>query len=115
MQVLNPSSSGTSSIICVVGARPNFMKIAPIMAALNALKPHLKVTLLHTGQHYDVAMNEQYFDALGIPSPDINLEVGSGSHAVQTAEVMCRPPFWLSVMSTQLLHVPWSPVKKGFL
>lgn len=90
MQVLNPSSSGTSSIICVVGARPNFMKIAPIMAALNALKPHLKVTLLHTGQHYDVAMNEQYFDALGIPSPDINLEVGSGSHAVQTAEVMCR-------------------------
>ncbi|MFZ6814875.1 non-hydrolyzing UDP-N-acetylglucosamine 2-epimerase [Undibacterium sp. Rencai35W] len=90
MQVLSPNQHGPSEIICVVGARPNFMKIAPIMVALNALKPHLKVTLLHTGQHYDVAMNEQYFEALGIPSPDINLEVGSGSHAVQTAEVMCR-------------------------
>jgi len=75
-------------ILCVVGARPNFMKMAPIMAAL--APPQFKPILVHTGQHYDVAMNQQYFDALGIPSPDINLEVGSGSHAQQTAEVMKR-------------------------
>lgn len=78
----------TRSIMCIVGARPNFMKIAPIMAALQALGPKLNVTLLHTGQHYDVTMNHQYFEALGIPSPDINLEVGSGSHAIQTADIM---------------------------
>jgi UDP-N-acetylglucosamine 2-epimerase (non-hydrolysing) len=90
MTIFRTQPSAPFSIICVVGARPNFMKIAPIIAALNKLKPALEVTLLHTGQHYDVAMNEQYFEALGIPSPDINLEVGSGSHASQTAEVMVR-------------------------
>lgn len=78
------------SLLCVVGARPNFMKIAPIMAALDKLEPKLTITLLHTGQHYDAAMNDQYFKALGIRQPDINLGVGSGSHAVQTAEVMRR-------------------------
>ncbi|TAN77799.1 MAG: UDP-N-acetylglucosamine 2-epimerase (non-hydrolyzing) [Gallionella sp.] len=78
------------SILCVVGARPNFMKMAPIMAALGDLEPKLAVSLVHTGQHYDAAMNHQYFEALGIPQPDTNLEVGSGSHAVQTAEVMRR-------------------------
>jgi UDP-N-acetylglucosamine 2-epimerase (non-hydrolysing) len=77
-------------ILCVVGARPNFMKIAPIMSALACHAPAIAVTLLHTGQHYDVAMNQQYFDALGLPAPDINLEVGSGSHAYQTAQVMLR-------------------------
>ncbi|MGC2049684.1 MAG: UDP-N-acetylglucosamine 2-epimerase, partial [Gallionella sp.] len=66
------------------------MKMAPIMAALSDLETKLAVNLVHTGQHYDVAMNHQYFDALGIPQPDINLEVGSGSHAAQTAEVMRR-------------------------
>jgi UDP-N-acetylglucosamine 2-epimerase (non-hydrolysing) len=66
------------------------MKVAPIMAAFGALEPRVEVKLVHTGQHYDVAMNHQYFEALGIPSPDINLEVGSGSHAQQTAEVMKR-------------------------
>lgn len=76
------------SLLCVVGARPNFMKMAPIMAAFAALEPKVDVKLVHTGQHYDVAMNHQYFQALGIPDPDINLEVGSGSHAVQTADVM---------------------------
>ena len=88
----NPTSSVQSlrSILCVVGARPNFMKMAPIMAALAALEPKVNVRLVHTGQHYDVAMNHQYFEALGIPDPDINLEVGSGSHAEQTAEVMRR-------------------------
>jgi UDP-N-acetylglucosamine 2-epimerase (non-hydrolysing) len=75
-------------ITCVVGARPNFMKIAPIIAAFKALEQKIDITLVHTGQHYDVAMNDQHFEALGIPQPDINLEVGSGSHAVQTAEIM---------------------------
>jgi UDP-N-acetylglucosamine 2-epimerase (non-hydrolysing) len=84
------NSNKPHSILCIVGARPNFMKMAPIISALNDLRPALKLSLLHTGQHYDVAMNHQYFEALGIPSPDINLEVGSGSHAVQTAEVMRR-------------------------
>jgi UDP-N-acetylglucosamine 2-epimerase (non-hydrolysing) len=84
------STPAPFSILCVVGARPNFMKMAPIMAALSAIEPKIDVRLVHTGQHYDVAMNHQYFEALGIPSPDINLEVGSGSHAVQTADVMRR-------------------------
>jgi len=75
-------------VLCVVGARPNFMKIAPIMDAL-AASP-LQVRLVHTGQHYDEAMKHQFFNQLGIPRPDMDLEVGSGSHAVQTAEVMRR-------------------------
>lgn len=77
-------------ILCVVGARPNFMKMAPIMQAMAALHPQLDPCLLHTGQHYDFAMNHQYFQALGMAAPEINLEVGTGSHAVQTAEVMRR-------------------------
>lgn len=82
-------SKGRHIIACVVGARPNFIKIAPIMAALNALGS-LSVKLIHTGQHYDAAMNEQHFSALGLPRPDFNLEVGSGTHAQQTANVMLR-------------------------
>lgn len=85
-----PKPQDSHSILCVVGARPNFMKMAPIMAALADIGPELNVSLVHTGQHYDVTMNHQYFEALGIPQPDVNLEVGSGSHAVQTAEVMRR-------------------------
>lgn len=77
-------------ILCVVGARPNFMKIAPIMHAFRAHAPQVEVTLVHTGQHYDYAMNEAFFTQLGIPAPDVSLEVGSGSHAVQTAEIMRR-------------------------
>lgn len=78
------------SILCVVGARPNFMKIAPIMKALRAGAEPIPAKIVHTGQHYDEAMNKSFFADLGIPQPDINLEVGSGSHAVQTAEVMRR-------------------------
>lgn len=76
-------------IMCVVGARPNFMKIAPIMAALKE-SPRLCSYLVHTGQHYDEKMKHLFFDQLDIPPPDVDLEVGSGSHAVQTAEVMRR-------------------------
>ena len=77
-------------IICVVGARPNFMKMAPILRALAEQVPPLPVLLVHTGQHYDRDMSDQLFDDLQLPRPDINLEVGSASHAVQTAEVMRR-------------------------
>ena len=98
--------ASTPCILCVVGARPNFMKMAPIMAALSALVPKIAVKLVHTGQHYDVAMNHQYFQALGIPDPDINLEVGSGSHAVQTADVMRRfEPALDEVQPTAILVV----------
>ena len=81
-------SARSMRLICVVGARPNFMKIAPIMRALAARTGAVQTTLVHTGQHYDVAMNDQFFRQLRIPAPDISLEVGSGSHAVQTAEIM---------------------------
>jgi len=77
-------------IICVVGARPNFMKIAPIMAQLNKPDCKFEPYLVHTGQHYDAEMKHSFFDQLGIPEPDVDLGVGSGSHAVQTAEVMKR-------------------------
>lgn len=79
-----------ASVLCVVGARPNFMKIAPVIAALRSEPFRLNTRLVHTGQHYDVAMNERFFEQLGIPSPDVNLEVGSLSHAEQTAEIMRR-------------------------
>ena len=85
-----PSDFTGAPILCVVGARPNFMKIAPVIRAMKATVPPVPVRLVHTGQHYDPEMNAQYFRALGIPDPDINLEVGSGSHALQTAEVMRR-------------------------
>jgi UDP-N-acetylglucosamine 2-epimerase (non-hydrolysing) len=80
----------SEKILCVVGARPNLMKIAPIVSALAGGPEPCPLTLVHTGQHYGEAMNKQFFAALRIPAPDVNLEVGSGSHATQTAEVMRR-------------------------
>lgn len=74
----------------MVGARPNYMKMAPIIRAFACCEPPIGALLVHTGQHYDVGMNDQLFSALDLPRPDVNLEVGSGSHAVQTAEVMKR-------------------------
>jgi UDP-N-acetylglucosamine 2-epimerase (non-hydrolysing) len=73
----------------IVGARPNFMKVAPVLGALRAHK-HVVQTLVHTGQHYDANMSDVFFEQLGIPSPDVNLAVGSGSHTRQTAEIMMR-------------------------
>ena len=73
-------------IDCVVGARPNFVKIAPIMRALSA-KPGIVTRLIHTGQHYDFNMSDVFFQQLGMPAPDVNLQVGSGSHAQQTAHI----------------------------
>ena len=81
-------------LISVAGARPNFMKIAPLadaIAAHNAVSsPFIEHLLVHTGQHYDRQMSDLFFKELGIPEPDINLGVGGGSHAVQTAEIMRR-------------------------
>jgi UDP-N-acetylglucosamine 2-epimerase (non-hydrolysing) len=76
-------------VLHVVGARPNFMKVAPVIRALMQ-RQGVKQTLVHTGQHYDVNMSDIFFQQLGIPAPDINLSVGSGSHARQTAETMSR-------------------------
>lgn len=77
-------------VICVVGARPNFMKMAPILRAMAAHLPPIPTLLVHTGQHYDKDMSDRLFEDLRLPCPDINLEVGSGTHAIQTAEVMRR-------------------------
>lgn len=76
-------------IASMVGARPNFMKIAPIVHEIQRT-PGIEHRLVHSGQHYDQQMSESFFDELRIPKPDVNLEVGSGSHAFQTAEVMKR-------------------------
>ena len=78
------------SVLCIVGARPNFMKIAPMMRVFNQPDSGILAKLLHTGQHYDAAMKASFFDQLGIPEPDVDLGVGSSSHAVQTAEIMKR-------------------------
>ncbi|MBB5346968.1 UDP-N-acetylglucosamine 2-epimerase (non-hydrolyzing) [Desulfoprunum benzoelyticum] len=75
-------------IINVVGARPNFMKMAPIIEAMRSYPDHFQHLLVHTGQHYDEKMSESFFVDLGMPTPDINLGVGSGSHAEQTARIM---------------------------
>lgn len=77
------------NLVCVVGARPNFVKIAPL---LHEMRRHREIapTLVHTGQHYDARMSDSFFSELDIPPPLFNLGVGSGSHAVQTAEVMTK-------------------------
>lgn len=74
-------------IISVVGARPEFIQATPVSRALRRMHREL---LVHTGQHYDYLMSQTFFDELGIPAPDYNLEVGSGSHAGQTAEILVR-------------------------
>jgi len=71
-------------LVCVVGARPNYMKMAPLIRAFGARRDLPAVALVHTGQHYDEAMNQRLFIDLDLPPPDLNLEVGSGTHAVQT-------------------------------
>lgn len=77
----------TWRVDCIVGARPNFVKIAPIMRAFRD-DGRFRVRLIHTGQHYDIAMNEVFFQELAIPAPNVNLEVGSGSNTEQTARIM---------------------------
>jgi UDP-N-acetylglucosamine 2-epimerase (non-hydrolysing) len=76
-------------IMSIVGARPNMMKIAPLMAELRRDR-EIEAVLVHTGQHYDYSMSQVFFDQLQLPQPDYNLEVGSGKHYAQTAEIMHR-------------------------
>lgn len=118
-------------LLCVAGARPNFMKIAPI---LREMKKHqsLQPKLVHTGQHYDNKMSDVFFKELQIPAPDIHLNVGSGTHAEQTAEIMKRfeavvlqeKPDWVVVLgdvnstlacsvTAAKLHVPVAHVEAG--
>jgi len=102
---VNKVTDRNLKIICVCGARPNFMKIAPIVDELRAYEK-VETILVHTGQHYDRVMSQLFFEELGIPEPDVNLEVGSGSHAVQTGLIMQRfepvclehKPDWLIVV-----------------
>ncbi len=77
-------------VLAVAGARPNFMKIAPLMNEFVKRSSHFECILVHTGQHYDKAMSDSFFRDLGIPEPDVNLGVGSGSHAEQTAQVLMK-------------------------
>lgn len=89
----DPSAEGKSRemsrILVVAGARPNFMKVAPLLRVLHA-RPGFEPVLVHTGQHYDAAMSGGFFRDLGIPEPDVNLGVGSGSHAEQTGQVLIK-------------------------
>jgi UDP-N-acetylglucosamine 2-epimerase (non-hydrolysing) len=75
-------------MMCIVGARPNFMKMAPIMSEIKKREDSIDAILVHTGQHYDELMSDAFFADLEIPRPDINLAVGSASHAEQTAKIM---------------------------
>jgi len=77
-------------ILCVVAARPNLVKVAPVLRALRKLDPPLELPVVHTGQHYDSDMDSDFFDTLDIPAPDFRLNVGSASHAIQTAEILRR-------------------------
>lgn len=77
------------TILCVVGARPNFMKAAPVIAALRR-RGGIRPRLVHTGQHYDRIMSDRFFEDLGLPRPDLDLQVGSGSHGEQTGQVLMR-------------------------
>src|ERR1700755_2510889 len=74
--------------INVVCARPNFMKVAPVVEAMRARAEEFAAVVVHTGQHYDERMSDAFFRDLGLPTPDVHLGVGSGSHAQQTALVM---------------------------
>ncbi len=93
-------------ILNIVGARPNFMKMAPIISAIRRRPDKLTQVLVHTGQHYDEAMSASFFRDLEMPPPDINLEIGSGTHAGQTAKVMlafepvliAQKPDWVVVV-----------------
>jgi UDP-N-acetylglucosamine 2-epimerase (non-hydrolysing) len=83
------AKGAAARIVLVAGARPNFMKIAPLLREMRT-RDGFAPSLVHTGQHYDRSMSGGFFEDLGIPAPDVNLGVGSGSHAAQTAEVLRR-------------------------
>ncbi len=83
------------TLACVVGARPNFVKMAPVLSGLREMAPGVRPVLVHTGQHYDEAMSDRFFAQLGLPEPAVHLEVGSGPHGQQTARILERYEAWL--------------------
>jgi len=93
-------------IVYVIGTRPNFVKTAPVIAALRTRLPEGRHTIVHTGQHYDRLMSDVFLEELGVPAPDHMLEVGSGSHAVQTARTMERLEPVLEKERPDLVIVP---------
>src|SRR6185437_3901353 len=93
-------------ILYVVGTRPNFVKTAPVIAAMRSRMPDDRHIVVHTGQHYDRAMSEVFFEELGVPAPDHMLEVGSGTHAQQTARTMERLEPVIENEKPDLLVVP---------
>src|SRR5213082_1457045 len=98
---MNPTPT---KILLVAGARPNFIKIAPLMRAF-ASNPRFRARLVHTGQHYDAKLSKVFFEDLAIPKPDIELEIGSASHAQQTAEIMKRFEAVLEIEQPQAVLV----------
>jgi UDP-N-acetylglucosamine 2-epimerase (non-hydrolysing) len=130
-----PAPSTSPRVDIIAGARPNFMKIAPILAAMQQRQAEggtLRFRLVHTGQHYDASMSGEFFTQLGIPEPDVNLEVGSGTQAEQTGAIMIgyeqllrssRSDLCLVVgdvtstmacaLAAQKLHVPVAHVEAG--
>ena len=102
-------------LMLVAGARPNFMKVAPLLWEIDK-RDDVDALLVHTGQHYDEKMSQRFFAELAIPRPDENLEVGSGSHAVQTAEVMKRFETVLLQHKPDAFHVfIYAPLKARIL
>lgn len=93
-------------ITLVVGARPNFMKVASLISSISARdEPPFRFTLVHTGQHYDPELSQVFFEELGLPEPDVNFGVGSGSHARQTAEIMSAFEDFLTTTPTDCVVV----------
>ena len=100
------SETATPTVLYVVGARPNFVKMAPVVAEMRARAPELHHVLVHTGQHYDAEMSEVFFDELGLPHADHLLSVGSGTHAVQTARALERLEGVLTQLQPSVVVVP---------
>jgi UDP-N-acetylglucosamine 2-epimerase (non-hydrolysing) len=96
----------TPRLLYVVGARPNIVKMAPVISALRRRLPAARHVLVHTGQHYDRMLSDVFFEELGVPPPDHMLGVGSGSHAVQTARTMERIEAVIEVEQPDLVIVP---------
>lgn len=116
-QMPNTWPAELGPVICLVGAPPNFIKMSPILRAFAAHQPAIPTPLEQTGQHYDRDMNDKLFEDLRLPHPlDINLEVGSCSHAVQTPEVMRRfepvmvykKPSCVLVVDNVMINSPFS-------
>jgi UDP-N-acetylglucosamine 2-epimerase len=100
------NADGRETYAYLVGARPNFMKMAPVIRAARRLRPDAKHVLIHTGQHYDHSMSDVFFTKLGLPEPDFYLGVGSGSHAEQTGAALVGVERALQAVRASVLVVP---------